>query len=99
MLANQLRFRRLLKRWRDAPSGMPGGTHLRARAAQALLDELRPRLASGHLALAEARQLLPDLLADAVADPAERIERAQAMANALNQASQARGESGASASP
>ncbi len=87
-LVNHLRFRRLLKRWHDAPPGVPGGNQLRAKAAQALLDDLLPRLKAGHLGLAEARQLLPDLLADAVASPAERIQRAQALADELNQAAQ-----------
>jgi hypothetical protein len=87
-LVNHLRFRRLLKRWHDAPPGVPGGNQLRAKAAQALLDDLRSRLQAGHLGLAEARQLLPDLLADAVASPGERVQRAQALADELNQAAQ-----------
>lgn len=87
-LVNHLRFRRLLKRWREAPPGLPGGAHLRAKAAQALLEDLRPRLQAGQLSLAEARQLLPDLLADAVANLADRNQRAQALANELNQAAQ-----------
>jgi hypothetical protein len=99
IMVNHLRFRRLLKRWRDAAPGLPGGGNVRAKAAALLLDDLRTRLLAGHLSLTEARQLLPDLLADAVSNQAERIQRAQTLASELNQAAQTRSASTGAPAP
>jgi hypothetical protein len=98
-MVNHLRYRRLLKRWRDAAPGLPGGDNVRAKAAALLLDDLRARLLAGHLSLTEARQLLPDLLADAVSNQAERIQRAQTLASELNQAAQTRSASTGAPAP
>jgi hypothetical protein len=84
-LINQLRFRKLMDAWHGSPQNMPGGLSDRARAARSLLDDLVPRLAMGDVDVAEARRLLPDLLADAVPNPTERTQRAQLLANAINQ--------------
>ncbi len=84
-LINQLRFRKLMDAWHGSPQNMPGGLSDRARAARSLLDDLVPRLAMGDVDVAEARRLLPDLLADAVPNPAERTQRAQLLANEINQ--------------
>jgi hypothetical protein len=83
-LVNHLRFRKLAEAWRGAPQSLPGGLSTRAGAAKAMLDDLLPRLSAGDLDVAEARQLLPELLADAVPNPNERVQRAQGLANEIN---------------
>jgi hypothetical protein len=83
-LVSHLRFRKLADAWRSAPQSLPGGLSARAGAAKAMLDDLMPRLGAGDLDVAEARQLLPELLADAVPNPNERVQRAQALANEIN---------------
>jgi hypothetical protein len=84
-LVNQLRFHKLMESWRGSPQNMPGGLSQRARSAKSLLDDLLPRLAMGDIDVAEARRMLPELLADAVPNPTERTQRAQVMANEINQ--------------
>lgn len=83
-LVSHLRFRKLSEAWRSAPQSLPGGLSARAGAARAMLDDLLPRLSAGDLDVAEARQLLPELLADGVPNPNERVQRAQALANEIN---------------
>jgi hypothetical protein len=83
-LVRHLRFRKLADAWRGAPQSLPGGLSTRAGAAKAMLDDLLPRLSAGDLDVAEARLLLPDLLADAVPNPNERVQRAQALAGEIN---------------
>lgn len=82
---NTLRFRRLLARWQSLPlSADPQSP--RAHAARLLLQDIRPRLAANGVNTPTLRAQLPDILRDAIANPAERQQTAQALAEAINQA-------------
>ncbi len=86
---NNLRYQRLIKRWQALPLSAEQPSP-RGRAAQLLLQEVRPRLAANGLDTPALRGHLPDILRDAIANPLERQQMAQALAEAINDAQGAR---------
>jgi len=82
---NNLRFQRLIKRWQALPLSAEVPSP-RGRAAQLLLQEMRPRLAANGVDTPALRGHLPDILRDAIANPAERQQVAQSLAEAINEA-------------
>ncbi|MEY4763937.1 MAG: hypothetical protein RI907_610 [Pseudomonadota bacterium] len=85
-LVNGVRYRRLISKWQALPQGAAGMASPRARVARLLLDDMHARLASSTLDVAEARRMVPELLADAMPNPVERQMAAQALADMINQA-------------
>lgn len=73
-MVNHLRFMKHLELWRGlAPADAPR----RQAVAQALLDELPARVGNSEIGRTEAVTLQSALLADLVADPAERARRVE----------------------